>query len=74
MHMKFEDGLSIQIMRKWQLFTKIFNSKSKISEKVEAPTNHISNSVKLLTSSGLAVDYRGVGCRLVSGCLVAGQL
>jgi hypothetical protein len=35
--MKFEDGLSIQVMRKGQLFTKIFNWKSKFSEKVKPP-------------------------------------
>jgi hypothetical protein len=48
MYMKFEDGLSIQIMKKGQLFTKKFNSKSNVSEKVEVPANHISNSDKLL--------------------------
>jgi hypothetical protein len=48
MYIKFEDSLSIQIMRKRQLFTKNFNSKSKVSEKMEVPANHISNSAKLL--------------------------
>jgi hypothetical protein len=34
---EFEDGLSIPVMKKGQLFTKIFNWKSKISEKVKPP-------------------------------------
>jgi hypothetical protein len=34
--MKFEDGLSIQIMRKRQLFTNIFNSKSQCFGKSQA--------------------------------------
>jgi hypothetical protein len=43
MHMKFEDGLCIQIMRKGQLFTNIYNWKSEVSEEVKPPAHFISN-------------------------------
>jgi hypothetical protein len=60
--MKFEDGLSIQAMRKGQRFTKIFNLKSKYSEKVKPPAHSISNSAKL-------PDQWSLGRRLVVGWL-----
>jgi hypothetical protein len=41
---EFEDGLSIPVMKKGQLFTKIYNSKSqKFRKKVKPPAHFISN-------------------------------
>jgi hypothetical protein len=48
---KFEDGLSIPVLKKGQLLTKMYNWKSKVSEKVKPPADFISNPAFFKLSS-----------------------
>jgi hypothetical protein len=56
LHMEFEDGLSIQVMRKGQLFTKIYSWKSKSLKKVKPPAHFISNPA-LSNSRAIGQDW-----------------
>jgi hypothetical protein len=63
-HVDFEDGLSIPVMKKEQLFMIIYNWKSKVSEKVKPPAYLTLNSDILPNrwslGRGLAIDYNGL--------------